>query len=345
MKLEEFQGYFNPHFEDFFTQKAAEQRTIINDNFIVELLEYLQKIALQGGKRIRPYVAYLMYRSAGGRDVEKILPYLLGIELFHIFCLVHDDVIDHGKERHGILTAHMKIEALLRDANCEGDISHNATSQAILLGDLLYAWTFELFSASDSATQAIFFRMVNEVVLGQMMDVNGIVRERVAHDYLVQKMLLKTARYTFVRPMQIGVSLAGGSDPFMRWCAAFGEPLGVAFQAQDDLLDLTATSKNTKKTAMSDIREHQHTLFTHFVLAHGSKDQQQQLHAAWGNPLLSDESGLLSMLEESGAISYGRGVIEKLFADARMALAQKMLSQENMDEWKALFDTLVYRKS
>jgi geranylgeranyl diphosphate synthase type I len=70
------------------------------DPAVMDLITYGANMALAGGKRIRPYVAFLSYASSNGRDDAAVLPALVGLELFHLFALIHDDWMDHGTTTH-----------------------------------------------------------------------------------------------------------------------------------------------------------------------------------------------------------------------------------------------------
>ncbi|KAA0205650.1 hypothetical protein EDM68_04930 [Candidatus Uhrbacteria bacterium] len=193
MRLPEFKKRFDKVLARFLDRKMREMRGLVRDAYIRSVIEHARTLSIAGGKRIRPYLAYTMYRAAGGRS-ERIIDTLVGLELFHAFALVHDDVMDRGTSRHGVATANKKF----------GD------AQAILVGDLLFNWAWEILAPTSA--RAIFAKMVDEVIAGQMLDVDAVRRSRVTDAFIEEKMRLKTAMYSFVRPMQFGVSLAGNME-------------------------------------------------------------------------------------------------------------------------------------
>jgi geranylgeranyl diphosphate synthase type I len=190
-------------------------------------------------------------------------------------------------ERHGVPTTHRVY----------GD------GQAILLGDLLFNWAYELIAPTEA--RDVFTKMVDEVILGQMLDVDAVNRKKVSDRFLEDKMRLKTASYTFIRPLQFGAALAGKRSLF-DWCERFGLPLGLAFQIQDDLLDLTASTSTLGKSAFNDIREGQKTVFT---------QRAPQLMKYKGKKIgAKEKKEIRSILEKTGAVEFGTKKMETYFA-------------------------------
>ncbi|MCR4256609.1 MAG: polyprenyl synthetase family protein [Candidatus Uhrbacteria bacterium] len=299
-------------------RKMSEMRMLTQDAHTRSVIAHARTLATAGGKRIRPYLAYIAYRAAGGRSV-RIIDALVGLELFHVFALVHDDIMDRGASRHGVATAHVKF----------GD------AQAILVGDLLFNWASEIIAPTKG--QPIFAKMVDEVILGQMLDVDATRRDKVTDRFIEDKMRLKTASYSFIRPMQFGVAMAEQEkgkrkkgkgnkkkeEGMMGFCEKFGLALGMAFQIQDDLLDLTGTSKLLGKSAMNDVKEGQKTVFTQYA----SRDPKNRalLNRMKGKNLTAkNRKRLKKVFEESGAIEKGRRMMEKYFDEAE-AVAVSML--------------------
>ncbi len=285
-------------------------KALTRDPYILEIAKHGRTLVMEGGKRIRPYLAYIAYQSAkrkaqSVKSDKEILEILVGLELFHAFALVHDDIMDRGKDRHGVPTANRKF----------GD------AQAILLGDLLFNWASEIIAPTKG--QAVFVQMVDEVILGQMLDVDAIRRDRVSDGFVQDKMRLKTASYSFIRPMQLGAALAQSekrkAQSMMGFCERFGLPLGLAFQIQDDLLDLTASSKKLGKSAMNDVKEGQKTVFTQ--CASRKPVNRAFLNKMKGKNLnVADRKRIKEMFEESGAIEYGTKLMEKYFVEAEEVL-------------------------
>jgi geranylgeranyl diphosphate synthase type I len=338
MDIVAFKRRFDPILGVFLDKKMKEMAALTRDSYILEIAEHGRTLVMEGGKRIRPYLAYIAYgcakRKAQSVKTDKeILEILVGLELFHAFALVHDDIMDRGKDRHGVPTANRKF----------GD------AQAILLGDLLFNWASEIIAPTRG--QPVFVKMVDEVILGQMLDVDAIRRDKVSDGFIQDKMRLKTVSYSFIRPMQFGVALAGvgahgnapspgnarspgasrvasasggganNHSPLHEFCERFGLPLGLAFQIQDDLLDLTASSKKLGKSAMNDVREGQKTVFSQY--ASRKPANRTFLNKMKGKNLnAGDRRRIKEMFEESGAIKHGTKLMEGYFATCDLRLAE-----------------------
>jgi geranylgeranyl diphosphate synthase, type I len=356
MDLKTFRKRFQPLFEGFLRAKSRHNAAWAQDSFIERIIAYPERLAGAEGKRIRPYMAWLGYQSGGTTEQigdEIVMKTLLSLELFHVFALVHDDIMDQGTSRHGVATTHLMVTDALRAEQRTGDLARVGEAHAILLGDLLFQWSQEAFygtSGIDPAAReraASYFRtMIEEVIVGQMMDVDLTTRLQVADAFVERKIHLKTSGYTFVRPLQIGVALAGGSPELLKWCEQFGTAIGRAFQLQDDLLDLTVPSEGTGKTAFSDLHERQHTLFTQYILAHGTSEQRAELHALFGAMLTEeDRPRVTALFESSGAFAYGRAEIERSLNASRDLIHDAPMPVSVRESLTALLELLAQRHS
>ncbi|MBV9865135.1 MAG: polyprenyl synthetase family protein [Abitibacteriaceae bacterium] len=321
--IEDFRERLQPCLEDFITQKTDGYSSYTDDSLLVTIWNYPQRMIKARGKRIRPYVAYLMYRALSGDD-KKPLNILISLELFHLFCLVHDDIIDRGSQRHNLPTLHRFVTAKLHADNRLHDPEHIGKAQAILLGDILFAWSQEAFHGNRDFScgtiheaRRFFNLMIDEVVIGEMMDVDMMTRRATSLDAIDKKILLKTASYTFIRPLQIGAALAGYSLSYEKFCYDLGLSLGAAFQIQDDLLDLIGTPETTRKSLFSDLREHQHTYFTQYIFEHGTPNEQVKLRQLLGAEVgPADRAEVLNLFECSGALAHGQANIRRHLARA-----------------------------
>lgn len=303
-----------------FTEKAEDEQ-------VADILNYTQKLVLTGGKHIRPYMALIMYETLGGQEREKTIETLVCLELFHVFCLIHDDVMDNGTKRHGIETLNLYI------ANKFGTAEEYGKSQAILIGDLLFSWSQEIAQQGRDVLRS-FYQMVEDTVLGQMIDVRLTTPKNTTTEQIMKKMLFKTARYTFVYPLLIGAGLAGPKKEFENFCQTFGEALGIAFQVQDDLLDLEGKSE---KTAFSDIREGQHTLFTQYIFDQGSDAQKETLTKYFGKKFQKEDEILLQKLfADSGAIGNGKKIITD-----NLKKAKKIVAAEFKEPYQTKFMDII----
>jgi len=270
--LKLFKQKFDVHLERYLEKQIENISKFTKDSSILKNIHYLRKVSLSGGKRIRPYLAYLMYQAFSGKENEEILEFLVFLEIFHTFCLIHDDIMDKSDLRHGVPTAHAYISNSLKQEGRIGDIGHTGSSQAILLGDLLFSWSQEIINSNKNFSREIidlvnvyFYKMVDEVVVGQMIDVDIATRKKVSKELIDNKTMLKTAGYSFTTPLLIGSALSGNTDKNIEtFCGKFGLAMGIAFQTQDDLLDITSSNSKLGKPTSSDKSQNQHTYFTYF---------------------------------------------------------------------------------
>ncbi len=341
MKLEDFKKEIGKEILRFYDQKHS-ALAIDENKDLIPIFNHLRKL-LQDGKRIRAYVAFLSYKANGGKENNKAIKLLSFIEIFHAFCLVHDDIMDKADERHGIETIHKFVSNSIKtDSNVDPD--HFGNSQAILIGDFLFSWSWEIiltnkdFDAKVIANiQKIFQKMIDEVFFGQMLDLNVTNKNTVSDEEIIKKMLLKTAGYSFIKPMITGATLADNKSN-TKLIEKLGSHLGLAFQIQDDLLDVVFDTKLTKKSSFNDISQHQHTLLSNYILRKGNALQKKSLKDLFGKKLSGEnKKRLRKIFHESGAIKYAEKEIYN-----NLTQASEILKKMKIDkEYKVLFNKLI----
>lgn len=297
-------------------------------------LGQVETLFFGGGKRVRPYLAALAYKTSGGQEAEQCKCLSFALELFHLSCLIHDDIMDGADTRHGVPTIH----ALLKDTVDE----QQAGSQAILVGDLLLHWAHQLISQlpGSSRIHPIFVTTCEEVTVGQMLDVDAAGNDRLSWKELHEKTRLKTSRYTFVGPIRLGGALAG-SD-LTRFAESYGTAMGMAFQIQDDLFDLIARPEELQKPGLTDLAERQQTFVTHYLQRRARPRYYRAWQAALGKrPLVQAE--LAEILEVSGTTAACGQEIARYLEEARRAL--RYLPETDRPIWGALITQMGERRS
>ncbi|MEZ4685331.1 MAG: polyprenyl synthetase family protein [Bacteroidia bacterium] len=188
------------------------------------LYEPMAYILRLGGKRLRPVLTMLAYEAVSGRAPAEALDLGLGLEIFHNFTLIHDDIMDRAPVRRGQPTAHVKWNE----------------DTAILAGDALYAFAIGLvvkdFPEKAAALSLAFSEVGLEVCEGQMEDMDLAAGIDVSMPRYVEMIRKKTAAL-LGGCMRMGAIAAGASDELIADLKNFGETLGIAFQLQDDLMD------------------------------------------------------------------------------------------------------------
>lgn len=316
--LEIFKKKFDVYLEQYLDKKIKNISQFTKDPSILDYINYLKKISLSGGKRIRPYLAYIMYQTIYKKENEKIMKFLVSLEIFHLFCLIHDDIMDKSNLRHGTLTANAYILNTLKQKKRTGDLGHVGNSQAILLGDLLLSWSQEIINSSDIVSQEIiksinnhFYKMADEVIVGQMIDVDMVTRIKVSKELIDEKTKLKTSGYSFIKPLLIGAAFSGNTDKNIEiFCKEFGLAIGIAFQTQDDLFDITSSDNKLGKTTSLDKSQNQHTYFTYFP-----------------------------------SLEYGKKIISDNFNQARNLIKNSTLNENGKKKFSSLVDLIQKRTS
>ncbi len=200
------------------------------------------------GKKIRPLLTLLSCQAVGG-DMEAALAAAAGIELFHDFTLVHDDIMDQDDLRRGRSTIHKLWD--------EGT--------AILVGDALIGMAYANMIRCDArhlpAVLHHFSEAVIKVCEGQALDKEFEHRESIDIDTYLD-MIAKKTGWLFKLACQTGAILAGGTPRQVETMLRFGESLGVGFQIQDDLLDFIADETVLGKKVGSDLKLDKKTYIT-----------------------------------------------------------------------------------
>ena len=343
LDLASFQIAFNKELSSFFDSKIETYKTIPNAPLFIEALEHARLLLLSGGKRIRPYICYLACVTENETQQQEIFRAGIALELFHTFALVHDDIIDKGSTRHGILTTHAFVSERAGDVPFR-DVPHVSNSIALLIGDLIFSWSYELIGTLQNAeVMQTFSQMVSEVVAGQAFDVSFMLATSVSMKDILEKNELKTARYTFVNPMQIGRALAKSTlhaDTYTE----LGLALGQAFQMQDDLIDVTGKVAVTGKEPFIDVQDGQHTLLTQYIFDNSNEADRQALRAVFGKKLsVEDRAMLAHLFVDTGAIEYAHGEIATLLDRAQSCVVQ--LPETYQGQWNNIIALLRARVS
>lgn len=320
----------------------------------------------RGGKRLRPslcvwgWVAGGGDRSATGSESLALLRAAASLELLHVSALVHDDVMDGSDLRRGAPAAHRRLEHWHVEQGRVGDPEAFGRAGAILLGDLLLMWSTELLQQSGFAAERLLpalriaEAMRTEVTGGQFLDV--LAQTAPTTDGLDVTAALrraervtefKSARYTVVRPVQLGAKLAGAEDDLLAGLEAFGLPLGRAFQYRDDLLGVFGDSAVTGKPAGDDLREGKQTVLIAHARERLSPAGRAELDASLGRPDL-DPAGIVrlqNLIVGSGAVDEVETMISRDYDQALAALAQTAITANGLAGLTSLARIAVERSS
>ncbi|MCX6234801.1 MAG: polyprenyl synthetase family protein [Bacteroidetes bacterium] len=234
--------YSIQYLHERFNTALAEQTFDFEPNELYEPIKYT--LAL-GGKRFRP-VLMLMGCDLFGGDIEKVINPAIGLEVFHNFTLLHDDIMDNAPIRRGKPSVYKKWN----------------TNIAILSGDTMFAVAYSYVAETEKKflpdVLKVFTRTAKEVCEGQQYDLNYESQEKVPIKDYMRMIRLKTA-VLFGASLKIGSIIAGACEKDTENLYTFGENLGIAFQLKDDLLDIYGDESKFGKISGGDILDNKKT--------------------------------------------------------------------------------------
>lgn len=228
------------------------------------LYEPVKYVLSMGGKRLRPVLmllAYNLYKD----DPESILMQAIGLETYHNYTLLHDDLMDNADLRRGHDTVHKKWNP----------------NQAILSGDAMLVLAYQRIATNlkdDKLRNVldVFTETALEIGEGQQYDMDFEARNDVTEDEYIEMIRLKTS-VLLACALKIGAILAGASNEDADNLYKFGEKIGLAFQLQDDYLDVYGDSKVFGKAIGGDITSNKKTYMLINAFIHANDAQRKEL--------------------------------------------------------------------
>ncbi|OKI02696.1 geranylgeranyl diphosphate synthase [Streptomyces sp. CB02923] len=314
------------HLAEFLNAKA---RSSTHPPLPDEVSEILEQFLFHGGKRLRPLLCVHGWHAARGEgEPSEVIRVAAALEMFHAFCLIHDDIMDSSDLRRGHPTLHRALAARHTEGRTPADARRVGTSLAILVGDLAMVWSDELLRSADlpPAQLAGLLPLVNtmrcEVMYGQYLDVTATGRPTPDLGHAMEIVRYKTAKYTVERPLHIGATLAGATPQLLHELTSYALPLGEAFQLRDDLLGTFDVPAATGKGHTDDLRDGKHTVLLATAFQHADPAQHASLHALLSAPRRTrDETDQLRrLLTATGARDRVESKIKTYRAQALHAL-------------------------
>ena len=299
------------------------------------LYDPLGRFAENAGKRHRPLICMLAAQAVGG-TFESAISAAAAIEHFQSAALIHDDIADHGKLRRG------KPCMYLTDG----------TGIAINCGDLALSLVTGTVLNDPSLTDALKIRILGELVNmttrtieGQALDLGWVRDERfdlTVDDYLTMA-TLKTAHYSGGTPLACGAIIGGGSEEQVEALRAFGLHTGLAFQIQDDLLNLIGKEAAKEKDFRTDITEGKRTLVAVHALGNAAYHDEIEAILRSGSEDPAVLARAVEIFQASGSIDFAREYSFELTRKAKAALADVKLSPHCKALFMSMADFFVER--
>ena len=290
------------------------------DPSLDEPLGDLADMILGGGKRIRPAYCHWGWLLGGGDpDGDGALDGGCALEILHAFALAHDDVMDGSDTRRGAPTVWRKFVKRHRDRRWHGEDRRFGEAAAVLAGDMAMVLADRTLGKVSAETRAIWDGLRTELNMGQYLDVVGSARGRATADEARKIIEHKTARYTVVRPLQLGAALADRAD-LAEPLARHGRPVGMAFQLRDDVLGAFGDPATTGKPVGDDLREGKPTLLMAMARAAATPSQLEVLDSV-GSEMDDDTvAAVQQVIVDTGALSSVEAEIAALLEEALEAL-------------------------
>ncbi|MFN3217395.1 MAG: polyprenyl synthetase family protein [Acidimicrobiales bacterium] len=324
---------------------AERSRWVAIDPALTEPFDVLAELVLVGGKRLRPAFFHWAHVGAGGAPwAPAAIDAAAAIEMLHAFALAHDDIMDASDSRRGHPTVHVRFADLHRNAGWQGDAAHFGEAVAILVGDMAHVMADHLMAGRSPQIAHIWDELRLEVNVGQYLDVLAGARGH-ADEVEARRILeYKTGRYSVERPLQLGVALAGRPELVDAGLAAYGRPVGVAFQLRDDLLGAFGDATVTGKPVGDDLREGKPTPLLAAARRLADPAQLAVLQRA-GCPDLGDDelAAMQAILVETGAAAAIETEIDSLTTGALAALDRLELVGGAGDALRDLAHFVAYR--
>ena len=335
----------------FLDQRRRELAGI--DDSLLACIDAIEEF-LAGGKRLRPAFCYWCWRAAMGADCPQVVTAAAALELLQASALVHVDVIDASDTRRGRPSVHREFAARHQRAGWRGSPAAFGTGAAILIGDLLLAWTDQMFHGSGLPAEAlgrgrpVLDSMRTEVFCGQYLDLAGqAAGGRSVRDAL-RVAVYKSAKYTVERPLHLGLALAGADGPadadgpahpngpahpdgpaLASAFTGYGIPLGIAFQLRDDILGVFGDPARTGKPVSDDVREGKQTVLIAMARERATPAQAAIIDRHLGDRMLGEQAAaeVRAVITGTGALDECELMIERNVNNALAAVADAPVTE------------------
>lgn len=297
------------------------------------LYEPIKYVLSMGGKRIRPtlmLLAYNMFRE----DPERILMQAVALETYHNYTLLHDDLMDHADLRRGHETVHKRWN----------------DNQAILSGDSMLVLAYERMAQCPAdklgEVLSLFTQTALEIGEGQQYDIDFETRNDVSEDEYIEMIRLKTS-VLLACALKIGAVLAGASKADADNLYKFGEQIGLAFQLQDDYLDVYGDPKIFGKAVGGDIVSNKKTYMLINAFNRADSSQRAELQR-----LINTESfdrdkkvaAVTALYNEMSIDKMAKNKMDFFYEQSQRYLDRVSVQEECKRELRAYAERMMKRK-
>jgi geranylgeranyl diphosphate synthase type I len=311
------------------------------------ILSYITRPA----KRLRPSVLLMACGSLGGEEREVLaIPAAVGVELFHTWTLVHDDLIDNDNLRRGQSTVHVAMsEKSKKTLGLDDRLSKEyGRDISVLTGDMQHGWSTALFvdcALNNHVDPVLILKIIKylqsyvlgNLVYGEVLDVQYGIRNwtdlpSVEEDQLVNILWLKTGvlyEFSGLAGAMIGKNTPDFEDEQVQSLKKFCSNCGIAFQLQDDVLGIVGDEKQLGKPVGSDIREGKKTVIVYESLKNANDTEKKEILSILGKKSASKED-----IEKITYLFHKLGGIERTNALAKIYIEKALPYLNVIDDSK-----------
>jgi octaprenyl-diphosphate synthase len=294
--------------------------TFSTDNVIIT--EAVRRMLAAGGKRLRPRLALLGAAACGGDPAEH-LHLAAYMELIHVATLIHDDVVDNAQTRRGV--------------NATAVDFGNRVS--VLAGDYLFAWIFKNVTANyPHPVPNILSATLADICDGEVLQLQALRNLDLSLESYVEIARKKTATL-FAASAQCGAIMAAGEPAQVEALRAFGDRYGVAFQMNDDLLDMSADERSLGKPVGNDLRERKVTVPLVFALQGATAEFRERVSRFYAGANDEDIPQMCAAIAAAQGLGRTRTEIARWAGRAKDAL-EPLPESAAKEELRRLADAL-----
>jgi geranylgeranyl diphosphate synthase type I len=291
----------------------------------------------RGGKRLRGALVMVGYEMCGGQDATMIVRAATALEMIHAHLLIIDDIQDRSVLRRGKPTVHEMLKTYHTSQHFPGEAKHTGISLA-LNAAWTGGWAAQMLIAGltvepdfRSKAAGIIAHAIVTTAHGQTLDIVHELQGQASLEAIEQTMEWKTAYYTLLNPLCVGMVLAGAGCEDTDAIRDYALHTGMAFQITDDIIGTYGSEAQTGKSIMDDMREGKQTLLTAYAFAHMNGSDLAFLKQCLGSGQLTeaDFSHCRQLIKQCGALEYAQTQ-----ADTHITSALTALETHALPSWK-----------
>lgn len=296
-----------------------------------DLYDPIRYILSLGGKRMRP-VLLLMATEMFDGDIDEAINQALAVEVFHNFTLVHDDIMDKAPVRRGYPTVHTKWNE----------------NVGILSGDVMFVLAYKLISTNRTPKLHKILDVFNttaiEVCEGQQLDMDYETQENVSIEDYIEMIRLKTA-VLLGGTLKIGAVIAETSEENAHNIYEFGHKLGIAFQLQDDLLDVFGNPEKFGKQVGGDILTNKKTYLYLKAYELANEETKRELDHAFNLSDFRKVKAVTEIYEQLEVKKLTEDLMDAYYHEAMGHMSKVDISDEKKAPLVEIADKLMIRES